>query len=151
MEGIEASSPEAGVLERARHHHAARAWALAFDGFQNADRARELQTEDLERFVQAAYLVGRDDDYLALLERAHRAHLRQGRPLQGVRCAFWLGLRLLFRWQQRVMQSVFSSASPQERQGLRRSWLGEAELKTDWTKPPAELDAMGVQWERECG
>ena len=90
-----AAAPEA--LEQARRHHAARAWAFAFEQFQAADRACELDADDLQRFATAAYLVGRDNDYLALLERAHDAHLRQGRPLQGVRCAFWLGLRLLFR------------------------------------------------------
>src|SRR5690606_11332615 len=47
--------------------------------------------------AQAAYLAGHDDDYLAALERAHHAHLNQGRCLRSVRCAFWLGLRLLFR------------------------------------------------------
>ena len=82
-------------LEQARRHHAARAWALAFEAFRAADGACELGAEDLQRFATAAYLVGRDDDYLALLERAHHAHLDQGRRLQSVRCAFWLGLRLL--------------------------------------------------------
>ncbi|HEX7082372.1 MAG TPA: response regulator transcription factor [Gammaproteobacteria bacterium] len=87
----------ASDLEQARRHHERRAWALAFNAFQSADRACELCAEDLERFAQAAYLAGRDDDYLAALERAHHAHLNQGRRLQSVRCAFWLGLRLLFR------------------------------------------------------
>jgi DNA-binding CsgD family transcriptional regulator len=89
--------PTSSDLEQARQHHAARAWALAFAAFRAAERGCELGAEDLERFAQAAYLVGRDDDYLAALERAHHAHLAQGRRLQGVRCAFWLGLRLLFR------------------------------------------------------
>ncbi|HEX6996952.1 MAG TPA: LuxR C-terminal-related transcriptional regulator [Gammaproteobacteria bacterium] len=92
MEGAPASG-----LEQARRHHERRAWALAFEAFRHADRACELCADDLERFAQAAYLVGRDDDYLAALERAHHAHLNQGRRLQSVRCAFWLGLRLLFR------------------------------------------------------
>ncbi|HEX5048294.1 MAG TPA: response regulator transcription factor [Gammaproteobacteria bacterium] len=84
-------------LEQARLHHARRAWAHAFDAFRTADRASALGADDLERFATAAYLVGRDDDYLGALERAHHAHVDTGRRLQGVRCAFWLGLRLLFR------------------------------------------------------
>jgi ATP/maltotriose-dependent transcriptional regulator MalT len=84
-------------LDQARRYHDRRAWSLAFDAFRTADRACELCADDLERFATAAYLVGRDEEYLAALERAHHAHLRQGRPLQGVRCAFWLGLRLLLR------------------------------------------------------
>ena len=97
-------------LEQARRHHAARAWALAFEAFQAADGACELGAEDLQRFATAAYLVGRDADYLALLERAHHAHLSQGRPLQGVRCAFWLGLRLLFRGEGGRASGWFSRA-----------------------------------------
>ena len=97
-------------LERARRHHAARAWALAFEAFQAADGACELGAEDVQRFATAAYLVGRDADYLALLERAHHAHLSQGRPLQGVRCAFWLGLRLLFRGEGGRASGWFSRA-----------------------------------------
>ncbi|HEY8520790.1 MAG TPA: LuxR C-terminal-related transcriptional regulator [Gammaproteobacteria bacterium] len=84
-------------LERARRHHARREWALCFDAFRRADRTGELSADDLERFAQAAYLAGHDDDYLAALERAHHLHLNEGRRLRSVRCAFWLGLRLLFR------------------------------------------------------
>ncbi|HET7608376.1 MAG TPA: helix-turn-helix transcriptional regulator, partial [Gammaproteobacteria bacterium] len=105
---MEASTTPA--LEHARRHHAARAWTLAFEAFQAADRSQELDADDLQRFATAAYLVGRDDDYLALLERAHDLHLRQGRPLQGVRCAFWLGLRLLFRGEGGRASGWFSRA-----------------------------------------
>jgi DNA-binding CsgD family transcriptional regulator len=45
----------------------------------------------------SAYLTGRDDDYLRTLERAHHALLDAGEPLRAIRCAFWVGLRLLFR------------------------------------------------------
>ena len=93
MEGPSSTS----ALEQARRHHERRAWVLAFDAFQAAERTCELSAHDLERFAQAAYLAGRDDAYLAALERAHHAHLNHGRRLQSVRCAFWLGLRLLFR------------------------------------------------------
>ena len=45
----------------------------------------------------AAYLIGRDEDYLGALERAHHAHLEAGERLRAIRSAFWLGLRLFFR------------------------------------------------------
>jgi DNA-binding CsgD family transcriptional regulator len=120
MEVFAASAPEAlQALEQARQHHSARAWALAFDAYRAADRACELCADDLERFATAAYLVGRDEDYLAALERAHQAHLDQNRRLQSVRCAFWLGLRLLFRgeggrasgWFARAERLVESESS----------------------------------------
>jgi ATP/maltotriose-dependent transcriptional regulator MalT len=62
-----------------------------------ADRARTLSGEDLERLANSAYLLGKDDEYLGALERAHRAHAEAGANLRAVRCAFWLGLRLMFR------------------------------------------------------
>jgi hypothetical protein len=52
---------------------------------------------DLELLAMSAYLIGRDDEYLSTLERAHRACLDAGERVRAVRCAFWLGLRLLFR------------------------------------------------------
>ena len=45
----------------------------------------------------SAYLIARDDDYLRTLNRAYQAHLDAGESSRGARCAFWLGLRLLFR------------------------------------------------------
>lgn len=62
-----------------------------------ADREGALSGEDLERLANSAYLLGKDDEYLSALERAHRAHTDAGENLRAVRCAFWLGLRLLFR------------------------------------------------------
>jgi DNA-binding CsgD family transcriptional regulator len=85
------------ALEQARQHHTERSWAFAYNAFRAADSASQLGADDLERYATAAYLLGRDDEYLAALERAHHVHLAQGRRLPSVRCAFWLGLRLLFR------------------------------------------------------
>jgi len=39
-------------------------------------------------------MIGRDDDYLGVLERAHRAYLETGAVLRAVRCAFWVGMQL---------------------------------------------------------
>lgn len=52
---------------------------------------------DLERLALSAYLLGRDDEYLDALDRAHSAHRSAGDDLPAVRCAFWLGFRLLMR------------------------------------------------------
>ena len=89
MEG--SATPE---LEQARQLFRARAWPRAFEALRAADRAHALEADDLERLATAAYLLGRDEDYLEALGRAHHAHLLAGRRLRGVRCAFWLGLQL---------------------------------------------------------
>jgi ATP/maltotriose-dependent transcriptional regulator MalT len=56
-----------------------------------------LAAEDLELLAMSAYLIARDDEYLGTLERAYNAYLDEGASVRAARCAFWLGLRLLFR------------------------------------------------------
>jgi DNA-binding CsgD family transcriptional regulator len=84
-------------LERGRKHYALRAWTDAHNALLLADRETPLAAGDLELFAMAAYLVGQDDEYLRTLERAHNAHVNAGQCARAVRCAFWLGFRLLMR------------------------------------------------------
>ena len=42
-------------------------------------------------------MLGRDDDYVSGLERAHHAHVDAGDVRPGALCAFWVGHNLLFR------------------------------------------------------
>src|SRR5207244_1832009 len=42
-------------------------------------------------------MLGRDEVYVACLERAHHGHLRAGDESRAVRCAFWIGHNRLFR------------------------------------------------------
>lgn len=84
-------------LVRGRESFGRRQWAQAYSSLASADASDPLDVEDLELLSTAAYLVGRDDDYLRTLERAHRAYLEAGKGAPAARCAFWLGLRLLFR------------------------------------------------------
>lgn len=84
-------------LDRARQHYERRAWAKAHQAFLRADQETPLAAEDLERLATAAYLVGRDQDYLNALERAYQAYRDTGQSRRAVRCAFWLGFRLLMR------------------------------------------------------
>src|SRR5204862_831251 len=50
------------------------------------------EPDDLELLATSAYMLGRVDEFLALLERAHEAHLERGAPLRAVRCAFFVGV-----------------------------------------------------------
>ncbi|MEO8184545.1 MAG: response regulator transcription factor, partial [Deltaproteobacteria bacterium] len=63
----------------------------------------------------AAYFLGRDADYIALLQRAYHAHLAPGARTCAARAAFWLGLRLLFRGES----------------GQGNGWLGRAQRLLD--------------------
>jgi DNA-binding CsgD family transcriptional regulator/tetratricopeptide (TPR) repeat protein len=81
-------------LEQGRRSYAAQAWGEAHRRLSDAARAAPLAAEDLERLATAAYMLNRDDEYLGALERAHLAHLDDGRAARAARCAFWLGLGL---------------------------------------------------------
>jgi DNA-binding CsgD family transcriptional regulator len=69
----------------------------AFDCLSRVASETELGADDLELLATAAYMVGRDDTYVAALERGHQAHLDAGEALPAARCAFWAGLCLAFR------------------------------------------------------
>jgi len=83
--------------EIGRGHFARRAWAAAHEALSRADRSHPLEPDDLERLALSAYLIGRDDDYLSLLQRAYHAYLAKRAQASAARAAFWLGLRLMFR------------------------------------------------------
>ncbi len=84
-------------IERGRGSYERRAWKDAYESLARADRAASLGAEDLELLATSAYMLGRDDEYLSSLERAHRAHLEEGETLRAVRCAFWVGINLALR------------------------------------------------------
>jgi len=84
-------------LERAREAYDQRQWNDAYNGLVAADEASPLAGEDLRLLAMAAYFLGRDDDCIGALERAHHAHLAAAEDLLAVRCAFWAGMRLAAR------------------------------------------------------
>jgi DNA-binding CsgD family transcriptional regulator len=84
-------------LERGREAYARRAWMDAYKSLSHVERAASLGVEDLELLATSAYMIGRDDDFLSALERAHHAYLDTGEALGAVRCAFWVGVNLALR------------------------------------------------------
>lgn len=62
-----------------------------------ADQEAPLDAPDLELLATCAYMLGRDDEHVSVLERAHHAYLAAGETLRSARCAFWMGLNLLLR------------------------------------------------------
>jgi DNA-binding NarL/FixJ family response regulator len=87
----------ASALDLGRQAYARGRWQEAHESLTTADRETGLEPADLELLARTAYMLGRDDDYVTLLERAYRAHLDAGAAMLAVRCAFWIGHSLLFR------------------------------------------------------
>ena len=105
-------------LERGRSSYAGEAWTDAYESLSAADRSDPLGGEDLELLATSAYMIGREDDYLAVLERAYREHLSSGRQLAALRCAFWVGVTLVRRGEM----------------GSAGGWLGRAQRLLDQEK-----------------
>lgn len=99
-----------GELEQGRECHRQQAWAEACRLLSLADQAAPLGGEDLERLALSAYMLGRDEDYLNALDRAHHAFLAAGENTRAVRCGVWLGFRLLFRGETARATGWFARA-----------------------------------------
>ena len=84
-------------LRQGRAAYEKRAWTDAHRLLSRADARRALAADDLELLATTAYMLGRDDEQVAALERAHQAHLDGGDALRAVRCAFWLSIGLMLR------------------------------------------------------
>jgi DNA-binding CsgD family transcriptional regulator len=107
----EAPRPDArSLVERGREACATRSWSVAFEAFSEAAREVSLGADELEAFAMSAYMLGRDEEYLKGLERAHQAHVDAGARLRAARCAFWIGLRLSFRGETAQANGWFRRA-----------------------------------------
>jgi DNA-binding CsgD family transcriptional regulator len=97
-------------LERGRERYAARAWTDSYDSLSAADRAEPLVAEDLELLATSAYMLGRDAEYVAALERAHRAYLERDQGLTAARAAFWIAINLSIRGEAGGAKGWFGRA-----------------------------------------
>src|SRR6478672_10938175 len=91
-----------GALERGRDAYATRAWSDAYALLRSADELEALAPPDLGLLATAAYMVGRDEDWIAAHERAARS-------------AFWIGMSLALRGEL----------------GPAEGWLGRAQRLLD--------------------
>jgi hypothetical protein len=87
-------------LERGRRHYHEQAWLSAFECLTTCDQVESLCADDLELLARSAYMIGRDDIYVASLERACQALLDAGAVARAVRCRFWIGHSFLFRGEK---------------------------------------------------
>ncbi|HEX2739983.1 MAG TPA: LuxR C-terminal-related transcriptional regulator [Rubrobacter sp.] len=69
----------------------------AYKSLSRADQTTPLGGEELGLLATSAFMVGRDDDFLGYLERAHHAYMDAGETMRAVRCAFWMGINFALR------------------------------------------------------
>ena len=122
-------------LELGRLSYANAQWLDACVRLSRADADVRLSPGDLELLATSAYMLGRDADYVASLDRAHRRHLDAGDVVRAVRCAFWIGHNLLFRGDQVNAGGWFARA---------QRLLGEQDcVERGYLLIPTWLDEMG--------
>jgi DNA-binding CsgD family transcriptional regulator len=140
-------------LERGRASYATRAWLDAYESLSHADQAAPLGAEDLELLTISAYMLGRDDESMLYLERAHHRHAERGEVLRAARCAFWVGLRLALRgevgpatgWLSRTQRLLEREGDCAERGYLLIPVALEHELSGDWEASAAAAgDAAAI-------
>jgi DNA-binding CsgD family transcriptional regulator/tetratricopeptide (TPR) repeat protein len=142
------------ALERGRAGFTARAWSQAWSSLSEADAQEPLAAADLELLATAAFMLGRMDDFFAVLERAYARWLSGGEVHRAVRCAFYVGMSLattgeLARaggWFGRGQRLVDTAGVDCVEQGyllmpgaFRREWEGDVEGAFDAASRAAEF------------
>ncbi len=64
-------------VDRGRRAYASEAWLEAYEQLSAADRREPLGVQDVGLLATAAYMIGRESEYLVLLERASRVPRRR--------------------------------------------------------------------------
>ena len=91
-EGVAEGGGEA--LARGRASYQGRAWADAYRWLSLADEGGALTAADIELLAWSSSLVGREDEFLRLLDRLYQLCMASGEQMRAARCAFWLAFRL---------------------------------------------------------
>ena len=104
------ASPPSDELERGRESYSRRAWSDAYELLGRADETNALGAQDLQLLATAAFMLGRIDDFLTVIERAHHAYLEEGDALAATRCAFYLGVNLTLRGEMARASGWFGRA-----------------------------------------
>ena len=95
-------------LERGRTAYGTGAWRDAHEVLTRADAVSPLSAADLELLARAAYMLGRDDEYRACLERAYEGHVAAGDEPSAAECAWWIGHNHLFRAEPAAANGWFA-------------------------------------------
>ena len=98
-------------LELGRESYASSAWAAAYESLARADGLEPLGPEDLVLFGISAYMLGHEDEWMRIFERACHEYEESGELRPAARCAFWIGINLALRGEM----------------GPATGWLGRAQ------------------------
>jgi len=72
-------------------------WSEIHRRLLQKNQSGKLSGAELERLGEAAYMLGREDEFVRAYERAFDKHLEIGDERAAALCGFWIGLTLIFR------------------------------------------------------
>jgi DNA-binding CsgD family transcriptional regulator len=84
-----------GSLERGRDAFHRQTWAEAYAQLSAADADTPLDADDLLPLALSSLLIGRDEESVSALTRAHQQFLTRGDIPKAAQCAIWVGWTLL--------------------------------------------------------
>lgn len=111
-----------GDLDFGRAAYDRRCWLDAYKSLTIAAEQSTLDAQDLWRLGVSAYMIGREEDWVAALERRYRAQRDSDEGVAAARSAFWIGFYLASRGAA----------------GRAAGWLGRAQRLLDGKAPCAE-------------
>jgi ATP/maltotriose-dependent transcriptional regulator MalT len=65
--------------------------------YESLSQLESPSGDELEALATSAYMLGDEDEWMRILERAFHRWLEDGEQLRGARCAFWIGMNLAIR------------------------------------------------------
>lgn len=83
-------------------------WSEVYAALKGREKA--LKTEELYQLALATYLIGHDGESIDMLTRTHHQFLENAKIKQAVRCAFWIGMLLVFKGERARGSGWFSRA-----------------------------------------
>lgn len=97
-------------LVKGRSAAAERMWSEAYSSLVSADQRAPLGADDLETLAFTSYMIGREDEMVEFLERAHHGHLDGGDLPAASRAAIWIGINLALRGEMGPSSGWFGRA-----------------------------------------
>jgi len=87
-----------------------RSWADEYARLSSAGKRNQPDPEDLENLAVAAYLIGKDIECIDAFTKAHYEFTNRGKIDRAIRCAFWIGMHLMFGGERARSSGWFARA-----------------------------------------
>lgn len=81
-------------LKKGQEAFQQQAWGEAYALLSSANHNASLNPHNLKKLARAAYLIGKESDFIDAMKGAHHKFLDKDNAVEAANCAFWLGMIL---------------------------------------------------------